>query len=229
MRLFKKKKSKSDIALLASCLERLKGQGFQLGTVIDVGASDGRWSKQVQPFYPDARYHLIEANSYHLKGLRDYEFNDDRVSYVLAAAGDIEGEIAFDTSDPFGGVASYESSTAANMVKVPVTSIDTEVEKNKLNGPFFIKLDTHGFEVPILEGAAETLEQTDLVLIETYNFKIQENSLRFWEMCALMEEKGFRPIDLMEPMFRPKDGALWQFDIFFARCDSSAFSSSSYA
>ena len=48
-----------------------------------------------------------------------------------------------------------------------------------LPGPHLIKLDTHGYEVPILCGATETLRNTNLLVIETYNFRLIEAACFF--------------------------------------------------
>ena len=82
--------------------------------------------------------------------------------------------------------------------------------------------------MPILNGAAQTLEQCTLLVIEAYNFDIELDSLRFWELCSLLETKGFRPIDFCSPMLRPRDEAFWQLDILFVRSDRREFDSHSY-
>ena len=91
-----------------------------------------------------------------------------------------------------------------------------------------VKLDTHGFEVPILIGAAETLKQANVVIIEVYNFKLTEPCLRFHEMCTHMESLGFRCYDMADPMLRQRDRALWQMDLFFAPSASPIFRYGSY-
>jgi hypothetical protein len=40
-----------------------------------------------------------------------------------------------------------------------VTTVDIEVAQRALLGPYLIKLDAHGFEVPILIGAQEALKK----------------------------------------------------------------------
>ena len=60
-----------------------------------------------------------------------------------------------------------------------------------LPGPYLIKLDTHGYEVPILCGATETLRNTNLLVIETYNFRLIGNNLLFHEIIAYMRERRF--------------------------------------
>lgn len=48
---------------------------------------------------------------------------------------------------------------APNPHVVPATTIDLEVAERGLQAPFVIKLDTHGFELPILNGARGTLRK----------------------------------------------------------------------
>jgi len=213
-----------------SAFARIRRQQVEIQTVIDVGASDGRWSKTVRPFYPAAFYFLIEANEVHEPKLKAFKEKHNNVDYVLAAAGDTIGSIYFDASDPSGGLASHTplQGNRRRVTRVPVTTVDAEVKARKLKPPYLLKLDTHGFEVPIFEGAAETLKETSLIVVETYNFTLCEGCLRFYEMCVFLEEKGFRPIGLCGPLFRPKDGALWQFDLVFARANRKEFQSNTY-
>jgi FkbM family methyltransferase len=212
---------------LESALERIKVKDIKIETVIDVGASNGSWTKIVQQYFPKAFYYLIEANPYHLNSLEKFKLSSENIDFVLAAAGDINGEIYFDASDPFGGLASHISSQDAN-IKVPIVTIDSVCKLHDFQPPFLIKLDTHGFEIPIFEGASEILNKTNLVIVETYNFNVAENSLRFHKICEYLEDKGFRCIDICDPLFREKDLALWQFDLFFIRSDHPAFLSNSW-
>jgi len=69
--------------------------------------------------------------------------------------------------------------------------IDSLVSSRGLRGPFMIKLDTHGFEVPILNGAVETLSRATMLVIEAYNFTLCQGCLRFYELRAFLEERGF--------------------------------------
>lgn len=213
---------------MADGLKRSHGRNIDIASVIDVGASDGRWSESCIVHYPQARYLLIEAQQAHEEGLRAFKTRYTKADYIIAAAGNRQGEIYFNSSDLWGGLA-MEEATSDNLIKVPVTSIDHEVAQRKLQPPYLIKLDTHGYEVPILEGAKETLKQTNLVIMEVYNFQIAKNSLRFWEMCAYMEKLGFLPIDMSDFTHRKKDNSFWQMDIFFARSDRPEFSFKDYA
>lgn len=199
-----------------------------ISTVIDVGASDGRWSDVAQHFFPDAAYLLIEAQAQaHEAALRARADAQPRMEYILAAAGDRVGTIHFDGSDPFGGVASEQAFSVGDVV-VRMTTIDTEVGQRNLRGPYLLKLDVHGFEQEILRGASDTLAHTSLLVIEAYNFELRPGSLRFHELCAHLDDLGFRPVDLVDVMRRQRDAVLWQFDLVFARGDREEFGSNAY-
>jgi FkbM family methyltransferase len=214
-------------ASTARALHRITGRGLDVKTVIDVGASNGMWSAVAREHLPQARYLLIEAQEYHREALDAYCAGHPEASYVLCAAGDQNGEVFFDDRMPFGGVASKEQTSYARK-SVPMYSIDHLVASGNLPGPYLLKLDTHGFEVPILEGAAQTLTQASLVVIEVYNFRILDRSLLFDEMCAHMRRLGFGVIDISEPLWREKDAAFWQMDLFFVPLDRHEFDSNSY-
>jgi FkbM family methyltransferase len=202
--------------------------GSGVRTVIDVGASDGRWSASVGRLWPDARFLLVEAQSApHEAGLRALKSRDPRVDYVIAAAGPREGTTHFDASEAFGGAASEHAAGGRDIV-VPMTTIDGEVKRSQLPGPFLLKLDTHGYEVPILEGASATLRQTTLLVLEAYNFDLSETCRRFPQMLAWCEERGFRCVDLVDVLHRPADGVLWQMDLILVPRDHAAFRRATY-
>jgi len=194
----------------------------EVATVIDIGASNGCWSKTVKKYFPRSFYYLIEANPYHTQALEKLKKEWDHYDYTLAAAGDTIGEIYFNSSDPLGGLASHIKSEETNLI-VPVTTVDHIIEKYNLRPPYLLKLDTHGFEIPIFEGAAKTLLNTNLIIVEVYNFDITSHSLRFYQLCEYLEKKGFRCIDMCDPLFRNQDKALWQFDLFFIPESSPCF------
>ena len=210
-------------------LHRIAARGLLFESVLDVGASNGSWSLEAKKIWPKARYHLIEANSYHKNEIEQTMYRHSNFSYVLAAAGDSAGgTIHFDSSNPFGGIASHNSHSGSNWIEVPVTTIDVEVKKKQLLKPYLIKLDTHGFEVPIINGAKKTLIDTNLLVIETYNFDIAPECLKFYEMCSFMDQLGFRVVDISEPLWRVRDKAFWQMDMFFVKKNRPEFSCADY-
>lgn len=216
-----------DTLSFRAALKRCKDRGLQIETIIDVGASDGRWSLVARELFPNSFCLLIEAQEDHKSALEKLKERESRFDYVIAAAGDRKGSIFFNADDLFGGLASA-TPVGNHCVSVPMVTVDEEVSRRNLSPPFLLKLDTHGFEIPILDGAKNTLASASLVVIETYNFKLTVDSLKFHEMCAFMESKGFSCVDLVQPMHRPGDQAFWQMDLIFVPSDNAVFSSNSY-
>ncbi len=201
-------------AMLARLAERCTP-----ATLIDVGASDGRWSEMALKVWPHANVILIEADERHFAGLADFQARHVcHIAHMMAGDHFGTGHFAASPTDPFGG----QGSTVArpDTVEKRCTTVDAQVMATGFPGPYLLKLDTHGFEGPILAGANKTLEGACLLVIEAYTCTLQPGALRFWELCALLEAKGFVPTDMAEPMWRPLDGRLWQFDMCFERASA---------
>jgi hypothetical protein len=64
--------------------------------------------------------------------------------------------------------------------------------------------------------------------MECYNFRIAPEALLFYEMCDYLEKRGFRPMDMLDPLHRPYDDALWQMDFVFVRSDRPEFGYNAY-
>lgn len=210
-------------ATMQGAIEALANRRPTFQTVIDVGASDGRWARLLLPHFPNRHYLLVDAQEVHRPELEHFCRQQPNAQFVLAAAGESQGQIYFDASKPFEGKAAY-TPFAANNIVVPMTTLDHEVTTRQLPGPYLLKLDTHGFELPILRGAVQTLLQTEVVVMECYNYKIAPESLHFWEMCHHLQQMGFRCIDLADPLYRPFDNSLWQIDLVFMRAELPGFS-----
>lgn len=205
-----------------SVLQRVLDLAGPINTVVDIGASDGRWTQRLRPQLPSADYLLFEANPVHYDALRRYASRTG-VHVEFAAASRQEGTAHFyiDPSNPLGGAAS-ESNFDRHDAMVPTVSVDSSVANRGLEGPFFLKLDTQGHETEIFEGAAVTLRSTALLLIEAYGVG-DAKRMSFDELCIHMRQLGFRAAGIADPMVRPRDGMLWQMDIAFIKDDHQAF------
>jgi len=208
-------------------LARAAARGTEVRTWIDVGASDGIWSLGAHRHFPQSRFLLFEPLAEHQAALAALR-NSHGFDSIAAAAGREPGSISFFVDHLLDG-SGVAVPGAVDTRTVPVETIDRAISARGLAGPFAIKLDTHGHEIPVLEGAAATLAHASLLVIEAYNFPLTPDSLRFHELCAWLEARGFRCCDLADPMRRPSDGTLWQMDLAFAPATSPLFALNRYA
>ena len=208
-------------------LARAAARELGISTWIDVGASDGSWSLGARRHFPDARFLLFEPLAERQAALDELRL---RHGFEIApcAAGAAAGELAFSVDEGLDGSGVATSPDVATLRTVRVDRVDAVVARTGLPGPYALKLDTHGHEIPVLLGAKALLPDTHLLIIEAYNFQLGPDTLRFHELCAWMEKHGFRCCDLADPMRRPGDGVLWQMDLAFAPINSPAFTRDSY-
>jgi FkbM family methyltransferase len=193
-------------------------------TVVDIGASNGQWSAMAKKVWPSAKFLLVEANPVFEDNLKAY-CKLSGASYSLSLAGANSGLAAcgFCEENPYQGVDLTENSSL-----VTVETIDKLLDDRGLPGPYLLKFDVHGHEIPILWGARETLKDTGAIVMEVYGWRQGHGSLRFWEMCSYLEGLGFGSSDLCEPLYRPYDGRLSQVDMAFERLSAPGMNTSRY-
>lgn len=201
----------------------------QINTVIDVGAAEGSWSLTAKELWPDAQFLLFEPLTERAAELNKVCLANPGFQFVSMAAGKEASNLNFAVSADLDGSGVAEGTQHKGEIRaVEVTSIAAEINKLNLPGPYLIKLDTHGYEVPIIEGCTSLLENVSLFIIECYGFRIAKDSLLFWEMCSYMNEKGFGLIDIVDVARRPADKAFWQCDAFFIPKTSAQFSNNTF-
>jgi FkbM family methyltransferase len=194
---------------------------FTPDTIIDVGASNGSWSRMAREVWPAANLLLFEPNPVYAEALAEMECSGAHIARALACAQSTGEKVVRMSSDkPFQGV--YEpgdemhAAGAPEVVTVPMSTIDAEVARLGLPGPYLIKLDTHGREHDILAGAREALKQACALVIEVYTWSQGTTSMRMADLIPNIErEHGFLPSDLCEPLRRPYDGRMVQCDMLF--------------
>ena len=215
-----------DLGTVEGALARLRHRGVTAGTIIDVGASDGRWSQLADKYFSTASFLAFEPLVERSEALTALAQRWNRFDFVAAAAGATPGSLPFVvTSDLDGSGLSPDSPSGR---RVDVVTIDDQVALRGLAGPYLIKLDTHGFEVEILEGARQTLQNVSALIIEVYNFKLAPNTLLFDQMCEYLRIRGFRCSDAVDLLRRPGDDVFWQMDLVFEREDSAFFDRATY-
>lgn len=219
-------RSDSDAFTMEAALDRIARHRFDFGSVIDIGASNGSWSIRAMKHFPGAALLAIDPLSEREEALRKLQGKYADFRYALCAAGERNETVTLNVASDLDG--STVTGNGGNSRKVPSRTIDSLVAEHKLRPPYLLKFDTHGYELPILNGARETLKQTNVVVMEVYNFRITDTCLHFSEMCRYMDTLGFGVYDLVDPMLRKFDKSFWQMDLFFCRKDAEIFSCNHY-
>ena len=215
------KKASGPAHLLTQTMEgallRAAHRKHHLNTFIDVGAAEGLWSLQAMKIWPDSIFTLIEPLNERKQCLQALSTKYGNFRIVNAAAGSRIGELELFVQSDLDSTGVSDNGNGGCKRVVPVTTIDSIVVALNLKPPYCIKLDTHGFELPIIAGATNTLKHTEVLIIECYGFKIAPGSLLFSELCESVSKNDFRLVDIVDVKLRAHDFAFWQCDAVFIR------------
>lgn len=130
---------------------------------LDLGANLGDWALTVNNLSPGCRVHCFEPSPRTVRTLRANLAGRDNLVVHHLGVGDREGMLAFhDYGD--GSVASSflsrEGSTgerAEQVVDVPISTLDAFLDAQGVGSVDYAKIDTEGYEMPILRGAQRSL------------------------------------------------------------------------
>jgi hypothetical protein len=122
----------------------------------------------------------------------------------------------------------FESKKNLNFIRMNCESLDNLMKRSPFEGPYFIKIDTQGSELEILQGSLRTLSNTDALLVEVsvQDFFIESHTLL--DLSNFLCDNGFRIFDVADLTYRPSDGFLAQFDVLFVRKNSKLFDVKNY-
>ena len=206
-------------ASMRGVLEHSKKLNFYPKTVIDVGAAYG--TRSLWEAFPSARHILIEPLEEHKPALDDLAKRFPNMEYIIAAATKKSGSITINVHRDLDGTSLYledEDSNVNGVTRVvPAVTLDEVSKGRKLEGPYLIKLDVQGAELDVLQGGAETLRDTEYIILETVLFQFFVNGPQIFDAITFMREKGFVVYDIFDLYYRPLDGAMSQVDIAFVK------------
>jgi FkbM family methyltransferase len=196
-------------------LLQLERQGFAPKTIFDIGAYRGEWSRAASRIFPDAKFHLFEANDENEPFLAKAG-----MPYVIAALSDKGAKKVFHL--PKSGLATgasfYKENTAyyenCRAVEKETYALDDIVALRGIDPPDFVKLDVQGSEIDVLRGARESLRSCQLLLIEASITNYNEGAPLIFDIMVEMNRLGFSVVDLFECHY-DKEGSLLQIDLLF--------------
>jgi FkbM family methyltransferase len=209
----------------------MKRLGLDPKTVIDVGVANG--TPELYEAFSDAYLLLIEPLSEFESAIKSILKKYNGI-YVLSAAGPERGELVINVHPNHLDGSSLLKETMGSDAdgyerSVPVVSIDDVVKKERLEAPFFIKIDVQGAELDVLDGSTETLRNTEAIALEVSMFEFMKGAPLFHDVVAYMKARQFVAYDIILGWNRPLDNALGQVDIIFVKEDGVLRKDHSYS
>jgi FkbM family methyltransferase len=212
-----------------TALRRLKALGVTPGQIVDVGASDGKWTRECMTIFPDARYFLVDPLPENAGALAALAGERPRVKFWSGALGAQAGVLPIKVHGDQSSFLPSEYAGGGQERAVEVRTLDSFLGSDMLAPPAMIKADVQGYELEVLKGAGECLRTTQLLLLELSFRRIYAGCPLALEVMGHVASAGFRAYDICSYVQRPRDGELVQADMIFVKEGSPAFSHEGYA
>lgn len=208
---------------------RLALEHFHIDTILDVGANVGQFGQDllqqgfrgeihsVEPL-PDAHRALAAAASRHSNWLvlppiaagrdeRQVEITIAGNSYSSSILEMLDRHIkAAPDSAPVGRISVQQK---------PLDALFAEIIEQPRR--ILLKIDTQGYEYPVLEGATRLLEKARLVLLELSLQPLYRDQMLWLDIIAQMREWNYEPWALWPEFCDPQTGQLLQVNGIFVR------------
>lgn len=201
-----------------STLVYLRDWGFMPQRIVDVGAYEGEWTRQIRAIYPHAEVLMVEPQQSKKSHMRQVSKDlAPGVAYAQALLGPSAGMVV-NFVEMESGSSVLEEQTPdwfpKQYTEKKTQTLDQLVRDQGWPGVDLLKLDVQGYELEVLKGGMQTLQHAEIVVMEASLIPINQGCPTIEEVLSFMKEHGFRLLDLCD-MHRRRDRALWQVDVVF--------------
>lgn len=197
-------------------LKLLRGLGFTPGCICDVGASDGRWSRECLEIFPEAEYFCVEPLDENQSGLAQLSAKHPNVHHWQGCLGPMTGTVALNVDGAGTSVLrGHWGNPYGIQREVRVETLDNLVQKGVAQQPDLIKLDVQGYELEVLKGAGRTLPGVQAIIAEVSFYSFQHHMPIFHEVAEHLTAHGFVVADILSLSLRPLDDTVGQSDVLF--------------
>jgi len=205
------------VPVMNNVLNALPRLGVEVKAILDVGVCHG--TPPLMKKFPNLKHYLFEPIDDHFNVIRsNYSKFDYQLFHVALSSSDGEAWQNGLCNNGSGRVThsqigdkpmdSDEDPRFVKAQRVPMARLDTLMKDLDVAVPYLLKLDVDGHEIPILEGARETLKNAAVVIIEA-------TAGTFLDRANFLAEEGFVLFDIVD--FAYYSGVLHQVDIVLIR------------
>jgi FkbM family methyltransferase len=201
---------------------------YNIDLVIDVGANSGSFGRQLRSLGYTGRIHSFEPLSAAYGELL-CEIGDDehwRASRVALSRSSGSTKINVSQNSYSSSLnpmlpthlRAAPSSAYIGTEDIELKTLDSVLgEDPEADSTIWLKIDTQGSEMAVLEGAVKALETIHTIQLEMSLTPLYENEVPFSEMLAFLMDKGYDVVGLEPGFTEVTSGRLLQVDGIFHR------------
>lgn len=189
----------------------LAERGVPVATVLDVGIH--HCTAELIHFYPDKKHVLFEPVVEFEPKIREFYRNLDYELHQVAVSDKTGRATLQKFAKTQSGLVTHSTLGKDGDDAVEMVTLDGFLAGRTYGLPYLLKVDVDGLELSVLAGAADTLKDCSVVVVECAGNSIVRRA-------QAVIDAGFKLFDLAEPCYY--DGTFWQCDAIFVRRDIHA-------
>jgi FkbM family methyltransferase len=194
-------------------------------TILDIGANVGQFASSVSHLLPSARIICFEPIPSCFPQLEERFAGSPNVKCFNYGLGADSAELSFFEND-FSPSSSFLAITqrqtdafphthVVKPVTVCVKQLDDVASNLSIVTPLFVKIDVQGYELPVLMGGQKTIQQADVIQVETSFVELYEGQALFPEIYDLLTRWGFHYAGAIDQFVDSSTGEILQSDSIF--------------
>jgi FkbM family methyltransferase len=200
---------------------------LNIRTIIDVGANEGQFLKEVYNIFPNAEFYSFEPLRDCFDKLTGQFKNNRRVHTFNFALGEEDGEIILSRS------SASESSSILKMArlhknlfphtanlfeeKVKIKRLDDIFENMIIQDFILLKIDVQGAEEKVIRGAIQLLKKVNIIITEVSYTTLYEDQPLFKDILNLLLDHKFTFVGMLEQFVSPSTSAPLFADAIFVK------------
>jgi FkbM family methyltransferase len=179
-----------------------ENSNHDIKVIFDVGANIGKTSQYYAKYFPSAEIHSFEPIKETFKKLRENTQDISNMRAYHFALGSAVGftEVKLQNSPLWNSLRNTNPSPTGVSETVEVKTVDTFIAENGISNIDLLKIDTEGYEIEVLKGAANFLKATRkcYIYFETTFLKEDSEHAFFFDLFNYIYDLGFRFVGIYE-------------------------------
>jgi FkbM family methyltransferase len=200
---------------------------MNIKSIIDVGANQGQFAIEIASHFPNTPiysfepissvFELMKKNVTHLN-VKPYhlgvgEANEKSViNHTIYGNG--TSSLLEMGENHYNNFAEYTNTVKED---IEIITLDSFLEKEKLEKNIFLKIDVQGYEDKVLAGATKALQEIKVVQMETSFQEMYKDQQLFEYFHPLMLDMGFKMAGVMDVCYDKNNGMPLYCDTFYVR------------